>query len=87
MPNIGRRQVLANLQESLKATPSRDPEAVLKEALAAAGLKDKPFFTPEETALVARAIMEKAQAEVQAATAAVEAAVAARAAQAADEAP
>ena len=77
MPNIGRRQILANLQASLQATPDRNPEAVFKEAVAAAGLKDKPFFTPEETALVARALMEKAQAEVLAATQAMEEALAA----------
>jgi hypothetical protein len=76
MPNIGRSQILANLQASLAAMPGRDPEAVFKEAVVAAGLKDKPFFTPEETALVARAIMEKAQAEAQAAIAASQAALA-----------
>lgn len=73
MPNIARRQLLANLQASLAPTPERDAETELKAALAAAQLKDKPFFTPEETALVGRALMERAQAEMQAAMAKLEA--------------
>lgn len=67
MPQIGRRSILANLQSSLAALPQQDPESVLKSALQAAGLKDKPFFTPEETALIARALMAQAADQGQAA--------------------
>ncbi len=84
MPNVGRRQILANLQASLSAMPGSDPEQVFKQAVATAGLKDKPFFTPEETARVGRAIMERAQADMQAAMQAVNAELQAQAA-AADE--
>lgn len=80
MPNIGRRQILANLQASFQAMPDRDPEQVFKSALGAAGLKDKPFFTPEETALVGRAIMERAQAEMAEAMKSLDAELAAQAA-------
>lgn len=62
MPNLARRQLLANLQASLAAMPGHDPERVFVAALAAANLKDKPFFTPEEAALVGRALMSQARA-------------------------
>lgn len=78
MPNIARRQILANLQASLAAMPAADPEATFKAALARAGLKDKPFFTPEETSLVGRAIMEQAQADMAQALAGVQAELAAQ---------
>lgn len=80
MPNIARKQILANLQASLAAMPAADPEATFKAALARAGLKDKPFFTPEETSLVGRAIMEQAQADMARALESVDAELAAQAA-------
>ena len=63
MPNHARRPLLAHQKASLAVMPGLDPEQLLVAALAAAGLKDKPFFTPEETALVGRALMERAYAE------------------------
>lgn len=60
MPNLARRQLLASLQTSLAALPGTSPEQTFLDALAAAGLKDKPFFTPEEAALVGRALMQRA---------------------------
>lgn len=67
MPQIGKRTILANLKASLAALPQQDPERTLLAAIQAAGLKDKPFYTPEETALIARALMASAAAEGQAA--------------------
>ncbi|MEB3198422.1 MAG: hypothetical protein VKP62_14575 [Candidatus Sericytochromatia bacterium] len=60
MPLIARRQILTNLQASLAALPGQPPEAVLKAAIAAAGLKDKASYSPEETAQIARAVMARA---------------------------
>ncbi len=60
MPNLARRQLLANLQASLAALPGVSPEQTFLAAVTDAGLKDKPFFTPEEAAMIGRALMQQA---------------------------
>jgi hypothetical protein len=69
VPQIDRPSILANLKGSLAALPSQDPEEVLTAAIAAAGLPDKPTYSPEETAMIARALMARAAAEGEAALA------------------
>jgi hypothetical protein len=69
VPHIGRSNIIANLQESLAALPGQNPEDVLAAAIAAAGLEDKDAYSPEETALIARALMARAVSEGEAALA------------------
>ncbi|MEB3328985.1 MAG: hypothetical protein VKQ33_07115 [Candidatus Sericytochromatia bacterium] len=69
MPQIDRPTLLANLSGSLAALPGQDPEAVLAAAIAAAGLPERPAYSPDETALIARALLARAAAEGEAALA------------------
>jgi hypothetical protein len=69
VPHIDRPSILANLKDSLAALPGQDPEEVLRAAIAAAGLVDQPSYSPEETAMIARALMARAAAEGEAALA------------------
>lgn len=58
MAFVKRAQVLETLREF---APDDDPERRFAEALAAARLKDKPHFLPEEVARLGRAMMALAQ--------------------------
>jgi hypothetical protein len=57
-PLIGRREALETLQAFVP-----DAEALFAQALAQAGLKDRPYFRPDEVAQLGGALMQLAQAQ------------------------